>query len=187
MSLGDRQCDRQTESGSAALAPARGVAPGEALEDPGSQFVADPRPLIRDGQERLAVAEAGLDVDGPARGCVADRVLHQADRGLGDAVRTAGEGGQLALRAGADVPATLAALRALPGIGDWTAQYIALRALRWPDAFPGGDVALQKALGLTGQPHGARAAEALAERWRPWRGYAVVRGWQSLSDSLSIQ
>ena len=44
--------------------------------------------------------------------------------------------------------ATLAALQALPGIGDWTAQYIAMRALRWPDAFPAGDVALQKALGV---------------------------------------
>ncbi len=56
--------------------------------------------------------------------------------------------GRLTLHAGADVPTTLAALQALPGIGDWTAQYIAMRALRWPDAFPAGDVALQKALGV---------------------------------------
>lgn len=86
---------------------------------------------------------------------------------------------QLALHPGADLAATLAALKALPGIGDWTAQYIALRALRWPDAFPAGDVALHKALGLTGPPtRRMRAATALAERWRPWRGYAVVCAWQ---------
>ena len=86
-------------------------------------------------------------------------------------------GGELALHPGADVPATLAALKALPGIGDWTAHYIALRALRWPDAFPAGDVALHKALGVAGQPRPAQAAEARAERWRPWRGYAVIRAW----------
>ncbi|MFT4194050.1 MAG: adenosine deaminase, partial [Ottowia sp.] len=89
------------------------------------------------------------------------------------ALASAVNGGTLALHAGADVAATTAALKALPGIGDWTAGYVALRALRWPDAFPAGDVALQKALGVPS----ARAAEALAERWRPWRSYAVVRAW----------
>jgi AraC family transcriptional regulator, regulatory protein of adaptative response / DNA-3-methyladenine glycosylase II len=83
--------------------------------------------------------------------------------------------GRLALHAGADVPATLAALQALPGIGDWTAQYIAMRALRWPDAFPAGDVALQKALGVTG----AKAAHEASLGWRPWRGYAVLRAWHA--------
>ena len=100
------------------------------------------------------------------------------------ALARAVDAGQLALHAGADVPATLAALTALPGIGDWTAQYIALRALRWPDAFPAGDVALHKALGVSSQRHRARAAQALAERWRPWRGYAAVRAWQT--DKVSI-
>jgi AraC family transcriptional regulator of adaptative response / DNA-3-methyladenine glycosylase II len=83
--------------------------------------------------------------------------------------------GRLALHPGADVPATIAALRALPGIGDWTAQYIALRALRWPDAFPAGDIALQKALGVTT----ARSATEASLAWRPWRGYAVLRAWHS--------
>ena len=100
------------------------------------------------------------------------------------ALARAVDAGQLALHAGADVPATLATLTALPGIGDWTAQYIALRALRWPDAFPAGDVALHKALGVSSQRHRARAAQALAERWRPWRGYAAVRAWQT--DKVSI-
>jgi AraC family transcriptional regulator of adaptative response / DNA-3-methyladenine glycosylase II len=87
--------------------------------------------------------------------------------------------GRLALHAGADVPATLAALQALPGIGDWTAQYIAMRALRWPDAFPAGDVALQKALGVAS----ARAAADASQAWRPWRGYAVLRAWHRPAPS----
>jgi len=81
--------------------------------------------------------------------------------------------GTLSLDASADVPSTLAALTALPGIGDWTAQYVALRALRWPDAFPAGDVALQKFLGVAC----ARDAERLSQAWRPWRSYAVIRAW----------
>ncbi|WP_162574107.1 DNA-3-methyladenine glycosylase 2 family protein [Variovorax sp. PBL-H6] len=83
--------------------------------------------------------------------------------------------GRLALHAGADVPPTLAALQQLPGIGDWTAQYIAMRALRWPDAFPAGDVALQKALHVSS----ARAAAEASQAWRPWRSYAVLRAWHS--------
>ena len=88
--------------------------------------------------------------------------------------------GRLQLNAGADVAATITALKALPGIGDWTAQYIAMCALRWPDAFPSGDVALHKALGVLGQPHPARAAEARSQAWRPWRSYAVLRAWSRL-------
>jgi AraC family transcriptional regulator of adaptative response / DNA-3-methyladenine glycosylase II len=81
--------------------------------------------------------------------------------------------GRLALDGNPDVPATVAALKALPGIGDWTAQYIAMRALRWPDAFPAGDVALQKALGVASE----REAERVSQAWKPWRSYAVVRAW----------
>jgi AraC family transcriptional regulator of adaptative response / DNA-3-methyladenine glycosylase II len=81
--------------------------------------------------------------------------------------------GRLMLYPGADVPSTLAALQALPGIGDWTAQYVAMRALRWPDAFPAGDIALQKALGVAT----ARAATEASLHWRPWRSYAVLRAW----------
>ena len=87
--------------------------------------------------------------------------------------------GRLALHAGADVPSTIAALQELPGIGAWTAQYIAMRALRWPDAFPAGDVALQKALGVTT----ARAASEASQAWRPWRSYAVLRAWHAPSPT----
>lgn len=84
---------------------------------------------------------------------------------------------QLCLDSGADVQTTLAQLQALPGIGDWTAHYIAMRALHWPDAFPAADVALHKALGLQGAAHPAKAALAAAQAWQPWRSYAVIRAW----------
>ncbi|MDT8990963.1 AlkA N-terminal domain-containing protein [Curvibacter sp. APW13] len=89
--------------------------------------------------------------------------------------------GSLPLHPGAPVASTMAALQALPGIGPWTANYIAMRALRWPDAFVAGDVALHNALGLRQHTHPAQAAEAVAEQWRPWRSYGVVRAWQSLA------
>lgn len=91
---------------------------------------------------------------------------------------------RLELHGSADLAATLQALTALPGIGDWTAQYIAMRALRWPDAFPAGDVALHKALGVQGEPRPARAALAASEAWRPWRSYAVIRAWQGLAAPI---
>ena len=91
--------------------------------------------------------------------------------------------GRLSLHPGADVPTTMAALQALPGIGPWTAHYIALRALRWPDAFPAGDVALHKSLGVQNQPHPAQAAELASQRWRPWRSYAVLRAWSRLNPT----
>ena len=111
------------------------------------------------------------------------RQRQAAIHALAQAVST----GQISLHAGADVAATMDALKALPGIGAWTADYIALRALRWPDAFPSGDMALQKALAPEGQRLTARAAESRAERWRPWRAYAVIRAWHSPLHSLSTQ
>ena len=87
---------------------------------------------------------------------------------------------RLQLHGGADVATTIAALKELPGIGDWTAQYIAMRALRWPDAFPAGDVALQKALGVQEAKNPAREAEAASQAWKPWRSYAVIRGWSAM-------
>ncbi|HET9823388.1 MAG TPA: AlkA N-terminal domain-containing protein [Burkholderiaceae bacterium] len=84
--------------------------------------------------------------------------------------------GRVELHRGAPLQATLAALRAVPGIGEWTVQLIAMRALAWPDAFPATDIGVMKALGT-------RDAKVVAERavaWRPWRSYAVMRLWQSL-------
>jgi AraC family transcriptional regulator, regulatory protein of adaptative response / DNA-3-methyladenine glycosylase II len=64
-------------------------------------------------------------------------------------------------------------LAELPGIGPWTAHYIAMRALRWPDAFPKEDIAVRKNLGGVT----ATEAEALSQPWRPWRSYAVMHVW----------
>ena len=74
-------------------------------------------------------------------------------------------------------------LKALPGIGDWTAHYIAMRALRWPDAFPAGDIALHNAMKLRHEPSPAkraRLAGVASQAWRPWRSYAVFRLWAGL-------
>ncbi len=80
-----------------------------------------------------------------------------------------------------DPIAVMRRLDALPGIGAWTAQYVAMRALAWPDAFPDGDLVLRKAAG------GISAAQlrARAESWRPWRAYAAQHLWASLSTSTT--
>jgi AraC family transcriptional regulator of adaptative response / DNA-3-methyladenine glycosylase II len=83
--------------------------------------------------------------------------------------------GQLRLDPGADPGRTRAALVAMPGIGDWTAEYVLMRGSLWPDAFPASDLGLLKATGLT-----PRALQARANDWRPWRSYAAILLWQSL-------
>jgi AraC family transcriptional regulator of adaptative response / DNA-3-methyladenine glycosylase II len=80
---------------------------------------------------------------------------------------------RLHLDAGADPERTIAQLVELPGIGAWTAHYIAMRALRWPDAFPKEDIALRNSLGgLT-----PAQAEKLSRGWKPWRSYATLYLW----------
>jgi AraC family transcriptional regulator of adaptative response / DNA-3-methyladenine glycosylase II len=83
--------------------------------------------------------------------------------------------GALQLQPGSDVEATMRALEALPGIGNWTAQYVAMRALGWPDAFPANDLVVLKALGET------RPARAIlrSDAWRPWRASAVLHLWRN--------
>ncbi|MBI2170133.1 MAG: helix-turn-helix domain-containing protein [Actinobacteria bacterium] len=71
---------------------------------------------------------------------------------------------------------TVAALGAIPGIGPWTAHYVAMRACGEPDAFPAADLGIRRALG-NGRPLTARQAEQRAEPWRPWRAYAAVHLW----------
>jgi AraC family transcriptional regulator of adaptative response / DNA-3-methyladenine glycosylase II len=113
------------------------------------------------------------------------RQRQQAILGLAQAVAQ----GKLQLTPDADITATLAALQALPGIGAWTSNYIAMRALRWPDALVAGDVALHNALGLRGPGVAkvltpkllAQETERLAAAWRPFRSYAVIRAWHTLA------
>lgn len=84
--------------------------------------------------------------------------------------------GEIVLESGGDAEQTMTALKALPGIGEWTAQYIAMRALAYPDAFPHTDLGLYKALN---ERNPKRVLE-LSERWRPWRAYAAMHLWKSL-------
>ena len=85
-------------------------------------------------------------------------------------------GGQLFER-GADLASSVARLCALPGIGEWTAHYIAMRAMREPDAFPAADVGLLRAMGNEGGRPSVAALLACAEAWRPWRAYAALHLW----------
>jgi AraC family transcriptional regulator of adaptative response / DNA-3-methyladenine glycosylase II len=87
--------------------------------------------------------------------------------------------GALRLDAACELDAFVEQLVALPGIGPWTAHYLAMRALHVPDAFPAADLGVQKAL----RRAGPRAAEARAEAWRPYRAYAVMHLWTSLGES----
>jgi AraC family transcriptional regulator of adaptative response / DNA-3-methyladenine glycosylase II len=72
---------------------------------------------------------------------------------------------------------TLEKLAALPGVGAWTAQYIAMRALREPDAFPASDLGLLRAMATAAGRPAPSALEQRAEGWRPWRAYAAMRLW----------
>ena len=71
----------------------------------------------------------------------------------------------------------------LPGIGPWTAHYIAMRVLGWPDALPPNDVAVLKAMRRLFGSATPRAAERQAQRWQPWRAYAVMRLWNNLEST----
>lgn len=79
-----------------------------------------------------------------------------------------------------DVQAQLARLLAIKGVGPWTAQYLAMRALAWPDAWPTGDAGLRAGLGLSKLRPAAekQQMENIAEAWRPWRSYAVMHLWR---------
>jgi AraC family transcriptional regulator of adaptative response / DNA-3-methyladenine glycosylase II len=87
--------------------------------------------------------------------------------------------GDIVLGSQAPLAATLQALQALPGIGDWTAQLIAMRALAWPDAWPASDIGLMNALGS----RDPKVITAQAEAWRPWRGYAVLQLWHHVETT----
>jgi AraC family transcriptional regulator of adaptative response / DNA-3-methyladenine glycosylase II len=84
--------------------------------------------------------------------------------------------GELVLEPGSRVEGTLRQLRNIRGIGDWTAQYIAMRALSWPDAFPHTDLGIRKALG----ENRPKKILQITEKWRPWRAYAALHLWSKL-------
>jgi AraC family transcriptional regulator of adaptative response / DNA-3-methyladenine glycosylase II len=116
-----------------------------------------------------AIAAADPEVVGKL-GIVRQRV--RALQGLALAVHE----GRVQLHRGAPLESTLQALHDLPGIGDWTVQLIAMRALAWPDAFPASDIGVLNALGT----RDIKQVQQQAQAWRPWRAYAVMRLWQTL-------
>jgi AraC family transcriptional regulator of adaptative response / DNA-3-methyladenine glycosylase II len=119
-----------------------------------------------------AIAEADPETIGKL-GIVRQRV--RALQALARAVAQ----GSIELTRNAPLQPTLDALTALPGIGDWTAQVIAMRALAWPDAWPATDIGLMNALGS----RDPKVITAQAEAWRPWRAYAVLQLWHHLETS----
>jgi AraC family transcriptional regulator of adaptative response / DNA-3-methyladenine glycosylase II len=116
---------------------------------------------------------------------VANATLQQLiDRGLNrrraesvQALARAVADGRVRLEPQGDAGPTRAALQELPGIGPWTAEYVAMRALGDPDAFPHSDLGLMQALQLE-KP---AALLARAEAWRPWRAYAALHLWHGYS------
>ncbi len=115
-----------------------------------------------------AVAQAPLDTLGLTR------ARAEALRAFAQAVAS----GALDLDGFAGLDDAIATLSAQRGIGEWTAQVIAMRALREPDAFPAGDLGVRRALAADGPLPTVRDVAALAERWRPWRAYAAIALWR---------
>jgi AraC family transcriptional regulator of adaptative response / DNA-3-methyladenine glycosylase II len=134
---------------------------GAALREPDGPLThAFPAPAaIADGS---AVAAVGM----PA---ARQRTLRELCRRLSE--------GEIVLSGGADRAEVRRRLLAIPGIGPWTADYVGLRALGDPDAFPAGDLGLRRAARALGLPGDAAGLESHAERWRPWRRYAAQHLW----------
>ena len=95
-------------------------------------------------------------------------------------------GGRVDLGPGADRELAVRRLLEIRGVGPWTAAYVAMRGLRDPDAFPAGDLGLQRACGLKGAA-AAAALVAQAEGWRPWRAYAAVHLWTQLAHPATME
>jgi AraC family transcriptional regulator of adaptative response / DNA-3-methyladenine glycosylase II len=147
--------------------------------------------LVRDYGEELAHPRGGVTHRFPSAAALAgadpSRLAMPASRRralLG--LTTALAQGDLSLDAGADRAEARERLLALPGIGPWTADYIAMRALRDPDAFLPGDLGVRHALERLGEDGRPAAAERLAERWRPYRAYALQHLWAQLAAPSSI-
>jgi AraC family transcriptional regulator, regulatory protein of adaptative response / DNA-3-methyladenine glycosylase II len=93
--------------------------------------------------------------------------------------------GELTFDTSAD--AVVARLLSIPGVGEWTAQYVALRSLCEPDAFPAADLVLRRMAGSNGVPLSGSALKCRADTWRPWRGYAVLHLWLAAGEFAALQ
>ena len=151
------------------VAGARTLAGGLVVScgQPLSESLAEDGGLTHLFPEPAAIADADL----------AALAVPAARRGALSNLARALAGGEIALDPGADREEAERQLVALHGIGAWTASYVAMRALGDPDAFLPSDLGVRRALARLGQPGDPASAAALAERWRPWRAYAVQHLW----------
>jgi AraC family transcriptional regulator of adaptative response / DNA-3-methyladenine glycosylase II len=136
----------------------------------------------------LAAPDGGLTHRFPAPDQLAGAALEgvgltRARAGTLRALAAAVAAGRLVLDRGADRDEAAARLQALPGIGPWTAAYVAMRALGDPDASLVADLGVRRAAARLGLPATPGQLRAHAERWRPWRAYAAVYLWRSLEPS----
>jgi AraC family transcriptional regulator of adaptative response / DNA-3-methyladenine glycosylase II len=140
--------------------------------------------LARKFGERLSVSDpGGLTLVFPTPERLANASLAGIPRGRARAIRSLSRAvatGELTFSSEPD-GATLSHLTRIPGIDEWTAQYVAMRALREPDAFPAGDLVLLRAAG-NGRPLTANELGNRAEAWRPWRAYAAVHLWRQAAE-----
>jgi AraC family transcriptional regulator of adaptative response / DNA-3-methyladenine glycosylase II len=125
----------------------------------------------------------------PAALAEADVAVIGIPRARAEAIRSVARAvaeGALLLDAPLGLDEAIERLAALPGIGAWTAQYVAMRGLGEPDAFPAGDLGVRKALGNGAGPLSESAVAQIAEAWRPWRAYAVMHLWHGLADLNAV-
>ena len=135
--------------------------------------------------QRLPLPDAGLTHAFPTAAALANADL--ASLGMPrsraaalSAVAAVVEGDGHFFDATSDLDDAVRRLRAIRGVGEWTAQYIALRHLREPDAFPAADIALMRAIAVQdGRAHSSTQLLERAQRWRPWRAYAAQHLWAS--------
>lgn len=141
---------------------------GPAVQDPGGELVAAfPAPAV--------IAEAD------------DEVLAMPERRR-TTLRTlaaALAAGDVDVSSSADWQRARAELLALPGIGPWTVEGVAMRALGDPDAFPSGDLGVRQAMDALGLPDRGSAQLAATAQWRPWRAYAVQHLWASGTHEIN--
>lgn len=139
--------------------------PGQPLHDRRAEGRGDLRGFLS-AEELLSVPDSGFGMPSGRR-----ETLRAVARAVAE--------GSVDLAPGGDREETVRRLLALPGIGPWTAGYLAMRALGDPDVFLGTDLAVRRGAAALGLPDDHRTLDAYADRWRPWRSYATIRLWRA--------
>ena len=143
-----------------------------------SEALGEPAPVGPDASGLLRLFPS------PAAFAEADPARFPMPKARGETIRRLGAAvadGSIEIDPGADREALRARLLALPGIGSWTVSYVELRAMGDPDVFLPTDLGVRHALERLGEAGDPRSAARTAERWRPWRSYALMHLWSSLS------